>query len=40
METVSDAIALLTGRPAQSLEDYLSLHPEDVQRLRVGPSAG
>jgi uncharacterized protein YbjT (DUF2867 family) len=33
-------VPLLTGRPEQSLEDYLSLHPEDIQRLRVGPSAG
>ena len=33
LETVSDAIPRLTGRPARSLEEYLALHPESTRHL-------
>ena len=32
MDVVSDAVETLTGRPAQTLEDFLGAHPESYQR--------
>ncbi|HET9204222.1 MAG TPA: SDR family oxidoreductase [Acidimicrobiia bacterium] len=33
MDVVSDAVETLTGRPPQSLEDFLAAHPESYQAL-------
>ncbi len=33
LEKVSDAVPKLTGRPARSLEDYLTQHPESYRHL-------
>jgi uncharacterized protein YbjT (DUF2867 family) len=33
MDVVSDAVDTLTGHPAQSLEDFLTAHPESYQGL-------